>query len=496
MSLAALITSLRPLLQKPEQNFTKIIQLLDKNRDLAEYEVARAYAGKFLAGAVEARAQSRDPRERRAAVKAMPMMMSRAPAARILRRIVKDPHRGVRSGARSAVWKMGLNDVALPDSRIKPSAKKAGPMDVGGWNPTGWSFGLTDGSLGYMVRRARGNKPRAPHKISGLTPIQTEDELFKLLGIKGADALKPLLRPGEGRGSAYVEFDVPKATGGVRRISAPRVKLKKVQRTILDEILDKIPAHPAAHGFIKKRSVLTNAKPHAGNELVIKTDLQDFFPTVHYQRVEGLFREVGFGAEVSKHLAGLCTHRSKLPDGTVLWPGVLPQGAPTSPAIANLVCRRLDARLTGLAKKAGGTYTRYADDLTFSFKKMPKKDLGRLLWWIDQICQQEGFNENVSKRRVLRANTQQRVTGVVVNEEPHLPRKAKRTFRAILTNCERHGIASQARGRKDFAHYLLGYASYAQMVEPKLGAGWLKRVKALLANEPDAKPESKGKPKS
>ena len=161
---------------------------------------------------------------------------------------------------------------------------------------------------------------------------------------------------------------------------------------------------------------------------------------------------------------------------------MLPQGAPTSPALANLSCRRLDARLAGLARRAGGVYTRYADDLTFSFAAEPAR-LGRLLWWIDQICQQEGFTENVAKRRVLRPSGQLRVTGVVVNAEVHVPRAAKRRFRAILANCRRHGVASQARGNPGFADYLRGFASYVHMVHPEEGEALLAEVHALLGPE-------------
>src|SRR5262249_54829037 len=138
---------------------------------------------------------------------------------------------------------------------------------------------------------------------------------------------------------------------------------------------------------------------------------------------------------------------------------------PTSPAITNLVCRRLDARLAALAKKAGGTYTRYADDLTFSFAAEPAR-IGRLFWFIDQICGQEGFVENTKKRRVYRRSCQQRVTGIVVNERASVPREDRRRFRAVLANVKKNGLEAEARGREDFAAYLRGYAAYVQMVQP------------------------------
>jgi len=213
----------------------------------------------------------------------------------------------------------------------------------------------------------------------------------------------------------------------------------------------------------------------------VKLDLKDFFPTVHYHRVCGLFRHLGYDDEVAAALAGLTTYRPKLGKDTVLWPGVLPQGAPTSPALANLACLRLDKRLDRLAAKYGAAYTRYADDLTFSFEQTPPVALGRFLWWVDGICQQEGFNERPDKRRILRSKHQQRVTGIVVNHEVHVPRLDKRTFRAILHNCETKGVASQAKGREDFESYLRGYAAYVFMVEPALGKKLVAQVDKLLA---------------
>jgi RNA-directed DNA polymerase len=241
-----------------------------------------------------------------------------------------------------------------------------------------------------------------------------------------------------------------------------------------------VPMHDACHGFVAGRSTVTNAKPHQKAALVIKLDLKDFFPTVHYRRVCGLFKHLGYSDTVAAVLAGLTTYRPKLPDGTVVWPGTLPQGAPTSPALANLACRRLDRRLSQLAAKYGATYTRYADDLTFSFAKQPDVALGRFLWWVDGICQQEGFVERTDKRRILRNKHQQRVTGIVVNAGVHVPREDRKRFRAILHNCKKHGVASQARGRDDFAAYLAGYAAYVHMVEPALGKKWVDEVDALL----------------
>jgi retron-type reverse transcriptase len=161
----------------------------------------------------------------------------------------------------------------------------------------------------------------------------------------------------------------------------------------------------------------------------------------------------------------------------------MPQGAPTSPAISNLVCRRLDARLAGLAKRNKGVYTRYADDLTFSFKKSQDLKLGRFRWWVDQVCHQEGFFVNQKKFHVIRASQRQLVTGIVVNDELRVPREERRRFRAILHNCRAHGLESQAHGRSDFTAYLRGFASYVHMVHPEEGREFLRAVEELLGPE-------------
>jgi len=146
-----------------------------------------------------------------------------------------------------------------------------------------------------------------------------------------------------------------------------------------------------------------------------------------------------------------------------------------------LICRTLDKRLDSLAKKLGGDYTRYADDLTFSFHNLPGKGVGRFRWWVNQICHQEGFFVREDKFRVIRSSQQQRVTGIVVNEQLSIPRRDRRRFRAIVHNCEKHGVASQARGRERFEDYLMGYASYMKMVHPEEGAELLAKVKSLLS---------------
>ncbi len=467
MTLGELILALKPLLESPRENSAKIVKLLHDHKSLAEFEVARFYVGQSFAHVVEAQASSPNPAERALAARGIGNVLGRVDGARLLRRMVKDSDSKVRSAARASIRRLGLTDVAVPDDHFSSRSKR--PLAPGGWNPTGWSYGIFR-PWGY-------ERDKKPLKVK-LPAIGTRTELLKLLGIAPKD-LDALLRAGEQPGSPYVAFEIPKRSGGTRTIHAPRKKLKALQRKILTEILQKIPTHDACHGFVKKRSIVTNATPHVKSKVVIRFDLHDFFPSIHYRRVAGLFARCGYSADVANVLASLTTHRPRLPDGTAVWPGVLPQGAPTSPALANAVCKRLDARLSALAKKAGAKYTRYADDLTFSFPDEPKLSVGRFVWWVDQICQQEGFNENPTKRRVYRRGNQQRVTGLVVNDKMTIPRERRRRFRALLDHCNKVGLEAMVQKQPGLRAELDGFAAYVRMVQPDLGAKLSAQIKAL-----------------
>jgi RNA-directed DNA polymerase len=477
-TLVELLLELKALASAPDphKQLEKINALLAHPTLPAEFQVGRHYVAKLLAATVERQVHDLDPRARKAAIETVRAVFPRSAAGRVLRRVVKDPDAKVRSAARRVVRTLALDDVAPPDIRFVPGEDaRAGR---GGYNPTGWAFGT------FAADRQAKRRPKRPGRASaleahGLPRLRGTADVARLVGVD-EDELAALMRPGTEAGSGYVEFEIPKAKGGTRRISAPRAKLRRVQRVLLEQILGKVPVHAACHGFVAGRSTVTNARPHERAQVVLKLDLKDFFPTVHYRRVKGLFEQLGYGADVAATLAGLTTHRPKLPNGDVVWPGMLPQGAPTSPALANLACRRLDRRLEQLAGKCGAIYTRYADDLTFSFAEPPAVKLGRFLWWVDAICQQEGFTERPDKRRVLRAGHQQRVTGLVVNERAAVSRAERRRFRAILHNCAKHGVASQAQGREDFEAYLAGYAAYVHMVDPVLGKRYMDEVARLL----------------
>ncbi len=234
----------------------------------------------------------------------------------------------------------------------------------------------------------------------------------------------------------YIQYAIPKRSGGHRIIMAPKRRLKRLQRKLLVEMAS-LPVHEAAHGFVKGRSVKTNATPHVGKKVVIKMDLQDFFGTVTFGRVRGLLIKYGYSFPVATSLALLMTEAQRqkvVVDGVVNYTPVgnrtCPQGAPTSPLICNAIAKCMDARLNGLAKSVGFTYTRYADDMAFSGDNV--EAVGQLLANIRRIVDQEGFVVNESKTRVMRAGQSQKVTGVTVNETMGLSRKERRQIRARI----------------------------------------------------------------
>lgn len=294
----------------------------------------------------------------------------------------------------------------------------------------------------------------------------------------------------------YVRFTVPKKTGGTRLISAPRPRLKAAQRWVLDQVLAGARVHPAAHGFVAQRSILSNARPHVGKGVVVNLDLKDFFPTVTWRRVRGLFKALGYPESVATVLALLCTE----PEQTAValhgatWyvnsgPRRLPQGAPTSPAITNLLCWRLDRRLSRLAENLGFSYTRYADDLSFS--GAADADVGRLLRRVRYVVDQEGFVVHPDKTRIQRRGRQQEVTGIVVNDRPGVDRATLRRFRALLHQIGRDGPQGKRWGPAgaDLWASAEGYASFVAMVDREKGAALLAELRALRARTAPRPPD-------
>lgn len=271
-----------------------------------------------------------------------------------------------------------------------------------------------------------------------------------------------------------------------RLIESPKGKLKKFQRKILSEILNKIPPHEAAHGFTRNRSIITHAALHTEKDCVASFDLKDFFHSIPPARIASLFRTLGYPHEVSRILAGLCLH---MPNAHYLGSPLqnfpfprrkkilslhLPQGAPTSPALANLCAFRLDVRLNALAQSMGLTYSRYADDLTFSGGKDLKKQFSYLRGTLSEIAAQEGFKLNPEKTRLMTQAQRQVVTGVVVNKRPNISRAEYDRLKAVLHQC--------AQGEEVdalFKQSLRGKVEFIRALNPQRGEKLLRLLQKL-----------------
>jgi RNA-directed DNA polymerase len=219
----------------------------------------------------------------------------------------------------------------------------------------------------------------------------------------------------------YHTFTIPKRSGGTREIQAPKPALKELQRKILRRLLARLRSHPNVTGFERRQSIVTNARTHVGADVIVRMDVKDFFPSTSAERVYQYFRNIGWNKKAANLLVNLCT-----------LDGALPQGAPSSPRLSNLVNYQMDARLAGLAKKIGASYTRYADDITFSFYDDNHASVSLAIRYTKMILAEYGYRIHHKKKLHIRRRHQcQQVTGLVVNEKVALPRQTRRWLRAV-----------------------------------------------------------------
>lgn len=329
----------------------------------------------------------------------------------------------------------------------------------------------------------------APIKaFSGLAipHLATTGALAAWLGISPAhldwlaDTRRGHARAGNAKLQHYRYAVIRKRSGKPRLLEAPKPRLKALQRRILHEILGLVPVHPAAHGYVAGRSCLTGAQIHAGEAVLATFDLAQFFPAIALPRIHGLFRALGYPWDVARRLAGLCTTTTpaslcrQFPDRhlqALYAVPHLPQGAPTSPALANLLAWTLDVRLHGLARAVGAHYTRYADDITFSGDAAFTRSLPRLPAVLAGILRDEGFALNATKTRIMPSYARQRVTGIIVNAHCNVPRRCFDELKAILHNCLRFGPVSQNRAaHPDFRAHLDGRITWVEQINPTRGA--------------------------
>lgn len=271
----------------------------------------------------------------------------------------------------------------------------------------------------------------------------------------------------------YTRFEIPKRSGGTRLISSPKPALRTAQEWVRSRILHGLPVSGAATAFRPGASIVDNATRHVGAGTVVRIDLKDFFPSIGFDRVLAFFRDLGYNPGIASIFALICTDAPRVGltiDGEVRWVVVgergLPQGACTSPDLANLITRRLDSRLTGLALHGAWTYTRYADDLVFSHADT-NANVVALTRAVSRIAGDEGFTVNDRKTRIMRSPNRQMVTGLLVNDGVRLSRRTRRQIRAFLHRCSTRGLDEvSAEIGRDARAVAKGYLAFAHMVDP------------------------------
>ena len=297
----------------------------------------------------------------------------------------------------------------------------------------------------FSLNRFQKEEYKAERKRAAKGRGKDLDELARRLGMTPDElcAFEP----------SYRLASIPKRRGGQRRLDIPDHKTKLLQRTILRKLLGNLQTHPCAMGFDPGISIAHNAAMHVGQAVVIKLDIKDFFPTTTAQRVGYYFRRIGWDAECAALLSKLVTHND-----------ALPQGAPTSPRLSNLVNYVLDCQIQRYVEKHKGTYTRYADDITVSYPEDWPKYVRGTVQAVRVVCKRHGYTVHTRKKlRIVRRHQQQRVMGLVVNEKVQLPREKRRWLRAVEHRLNTTGQASLTKEQ------LAGWHAYQEMVQVQGG---------------------------
>jgi retron-type reverse transcriptase len=335
--------------------------------------------------------------------------------------------------------------------------------------------------------------PRMGHLPEGmitlpLPPLETRKDLHEWLGLLDhelawfADLERRQNRVTQSRLHHYRYQWIEKRSGELRLIEIPKDRIKAIQRKILREILNRLPPHPAAHGFCRGRSTRSYVQAHLHQPVLLRMDLKDFFHSVPVARIGALFRRVGYPANVAWLLQGLTTHSTSQTLAGEAFEKLswhqrkrlaekhLPQGAPTSPSLANLCAWRFDCRLQGVADRFGLAYTRYADDIAFSGDRELLRLAPFLQGLIGAIALEEGFEINHRKTRLRTQSQSQRLAGMVINQKANLSRSDFDRLKAILHNSIHKGPESQNRqGHADFKSHLAGRIAYVNWLNPSRG---------------------------
>jgi len=329
---------------------------------------------------------------------------------------------------------------------------------------------------------------RAALVKQGLPELMTLSDIALAMNLTTEDLVWLCYERSTTKTDHYTRFEIPKRSGGNRLISSPKPKMRTAQSWINLNILEKLTPSKYCYAFRPKTSIVHNARQHLGKGVVVKLDVKDFFPSITFNRIRGYFEFLGYNPGVATVLGLLCTDaprvritikgRSQI---VAIGARSLPQGACTSPALANLIASRLDTRLTGLISTFKGewSYTRYADDLNFSTSDT-KPEIGQLIAAVSHIAKDEKFEIRSEKTRIMRAPHRQSVTGLLVGDEVRIPKATIKKMRALFHNIESKGkqVVSEELG-KDAINVAHGYWAYLHMVNPTQANKYLIKHKWL-----------------
>lgn len=317
-------------------------------------------------------------------------------------------------------------------------------------------------------------------KPTCLKECRCVEGLAKFLGFTSYSELGELIYPASSH--LYYSFKIPKKNGHKRTILAPRKPLKSIQKLINIELANYFYPRKSTHGFIKNRSIVSNAAKHVDKKYVLNLDLENFFDSIHFGRVRNLF--CSYPLELSKPVAAVLSH-------ICCYQGKLPQGAPTSPIISNMIAYRLDKEIQYLASNNRCTYTRYADDLTFSFtqkrRKLPRSivkvssDLDITIGHdLKEIISKNGFTINDSKTRISSKCQRQEVTGITVNERMNVPRSFIKQTRSMLYAWKTFGLENAEFHYLDKYHKKTLFEKHKRKIDKKEGVFFQKIVKGRI----------------
>lgn len=298
----------------------------------------------------------------------------------------------------------------------------------------------------------------------------------------------------------YKNFPIAKRTGGKRWISIPVPPLMAAQQWINQNILNRVVPHSAAFAYVPKRRLIEHAQRHCNADWLVKVDIKDFFSNISERQVFDVFLNLGYPRLLSFEMARLCTRVTPkrkgvrwvhaieahvIPDYDSKFVGSLPQGAPTSPALSNLVCADLDKELTLLATTKSATYSRYADDLCFSLVGASRQAAFDLKREVSKVLWKHGFSDNAKKTRVVPPGARKVLTGLNVNATvPTVPKEVRDLVRMHLHYAKTRGIPEHCNERGfrsviGFRNHLFGLIGYVASVDAKRGADFYLQFNGL-----------------